>query len=246
MQMHFREILVLESSIPVNGQYVQQFQSTELDLILLRELITYTTFEIEANTPMMNYIVCLLTSLLSDPLDILRIDFEKDTFKTLWQLSEPNTETEECFLRIPQTEYFLSDRLTENSPGPDPLEEMPSVRGLFQRSPLEKFITFSADFLDPVPTHPTTPTPSQCNYRMHIPDALYRYAYLPQLAFHTVYRPRRTHCTRTCSTPWPNYRGWYWYLWRPLHCEGSSQVWYTHPGTFWTPYPLTFARPSRP
>ena len=56
--MHFREILVLESSIPVNGQYVQQFQSTELDLILPRVLITYTTFEIEANTPMMNYIVC--------------------------------------------------------------------------------------------------------------------------------------------------------------------------------------------
>ena len=137
--MHFREILVLESSIPVNGQYVQQFQSTELDLILPRELITYTTFEIEANTPMMNYIVCLFTYFLPDPLDILHIDFEKYTFKTLWQLSEPNTETEECFLRIPQTEYFSYDRLTDNSLGPDPLEEMPSVRGLLQRSPLETF-----------------------------------------------------------------------------------------------------------
>jgi len=77
--------------------------------------------------------------LLPDRLDILRIDFEKDTFKTLWQLSEPNTETEECFLRIPQTEYFSYDRLTDNSLGPDPLEEMPSVRGLLQRSPLETF-----------------------------------------------------------------------------------------------------------
>jgi len=135
--MHFREILVLESSIPVNEQYVQQLQSTEPDLILPRELITYTTFEIELNTPTTNCVVCLFTFLLPDPLGILRIDFEKDTFKTLWQLSEPNTETEECFLRIPQTEYFSYDRLTENSPGPDPLEEMPSVRSLFQRSPLE-------------------------------------------------------------------------------------------------------------
>lgn len=51
--------------------------------------------------------------------------FEKDTLKTLWQLSESNTETEECFLRIPQTEYFYYDRVTGHTPGPDPLEEMP-------------------------------------------------------------------------------------------------------------------------
>jgi len=140
--MHFREILVLESSTPVNGQYVHQFQCTELDLILPRELITSTTFGIEANTPTMNCTVCLLASLSPDPLDILRIDFEKDTFKTLWQLSEPSTETEECFLRIPQTEYFSYDRLTENSPGPDPLEEMPSVCGLVQCLPLETFNHF--------------------------------------------------------------------------------------------------------
>ncbi|KAF9442840.1 D-aspartate oxidase, partial [Macrolepiota fuliginosa MF-IS2] len=51
--------------------------------------------------------------------------YEKDTFKTLWELSEPGTETEECFLRMPQTEHFYYDRITENAPGPEPLEEMP-------------------------------------------------------------------------------------------------------------------------
>ncbi|KXN81881.1 D-amino-acid oxidase [Leucoagaricus sp. SymC.cos] len=60
--------------------------------------------------------------------------YEKDTFKTLWELSEPGTETEECFLRMPQTEHIYHDRITGNSPGPEPLEEMP----LYQPIPNEK------------------------------------------------------------------------------------------------------------
>ncbi|KAF7761404.1 hypothetical protein Agabi119p4_9396 [Agaricus bisporus var. burnettii] len=54
--------------------------------------------------------------------------FEKDTFRTLWELSEPGSETDECFFRISETEYFHGERITDNSPGPEPLEEMPMYK----------------------------------------------------------------------------------------------------------------------
>lgn len=59
---------------------------------------------------------------------MVSIEFEKATLETMWKLSEPGSEAEECFLRIPETEYYYDNRITENSPGPEPLEEMPLVR----------------------------------------------------------------------------------------------------------------------
>ncbi|KAH9477485.1 D-amino-acid oxidase [Psilocybe cubensis] len=46
--------------------------------------------------------------------------FEEETFKVMWELSEPGNDAEESFLRIPQTEYFFVER-----PKPEPLEKMP-------------------------------------------------------------------------------------------------------------------------
>jgi len=57
---------------------------------------------------------------------------EKETFQILWALSAPGSETEECFLRIPQTEYFFGDRpnatVEGETGGIEPLEAMPEVR----------------------------------------------------------------------------------------------------------------------
>jgi D-aspartate oxidase/D-amino-acid oxidase len=41
----------------------------------------------------------------------------------MWELSSPGSDTEECFLRIPQTEYYFVDQQK-----PEPLEKMPNVR----------------------------------------------------------------------------------------------------------------------
>ncbi|KDR68348.1 hypothetical protein GALMADRAFT_256974 [Galerina marginata CBS 339.88] len=51
--------------------------------------------------------------------------FEQETFKVMWELSEPGSNAEESFLRIPQTEYYYTER-----PQPDPLENMPDYRHL--------------------------------------------------------------------------------------------------------------------
>lgn len=48
--------------------------------------------------------------------------FEEQTFDVMWKLSEPGSEAEECFLRVPQTEFFFVPR-----PQPEPLEKMPNV-----------------------------------------------------------------------------------------------------------------------
>ncbi len=40
----------------------------------------------------------------------------------MWDMSAPGSDSEDCFLRIPQTEYFF-DELVK----PDPLDKMPNV-----------------------------------------------------------------------------------------------------------------------
>ena len=49
--------------------------------------------------------------------------YEEETFKILWEMSTPGSETEKYFLRIPQTEYFFDERKK-----PEPIEKMPNVR----------------------------------------------------------------------------------------------------------------------
>jgi hypothetical protein len=51
------------------------------------------------------------------------IELEEETFNVMWELSASGSDAEECFLRIPQTEYFVVD-----PPKPEPLEKMPNVR----------------------------------------------------------------------------------------------------------------------
>ena len=48
---------------------------------------------------------------------------DSETFQTLWALSSPGSPAEDCFLRVPQTEYH-----TEVQPDPHPLAWMPDVR----------------------------------------------------------------------------------------------------------------------
>lgn len=47
---------------------------------------------------------------------------DRMTFDIMWKMSEA-PESEQCFLRLPQTEYYY-----EESVGPSPLEFMPDVR----------------------------------------------------------------------------------------------------------------------
>ncbi|TFK96786.1 hypothetical protein BDV98DRAFT_536232, partial [Pterulicium gracile] len=63
-----------------------------------------------------------------------RID--EETFHELWRLSEPGSGAEDCFLRIPQTEYY-----TEVQPEPHPLGWMPD----FQHVPSESLIPGSTN-----------------------------------------------------------------------------------------------------
>ncbi|PAV20663.1 D-amino-acid oxidase [Pyrrhoderma noxium] len=53
--------------------------------------------------------------------------FDRETFKIMWEMSEPGKDSEECFLRIPQTEYYAEKRYGANC-----LEVMPEYRVLAQ------------------------------------------------------------------------------------------------------------------
>ncbi|TFK28496.1 D-amino-acid oxidase [Coprinopsis marcescibilis] len=54
---------------------------------------------------------------------------EEVTFEYMWKLSEPGTDAEECFLRVPQTEYFF-DSAAESSP----LRSMPDFKHIPEQS----------------------------------------------------------------------------------------------------------------
>ena len=47
---------------------------------------------------------------------------EKETFRVMWEMSAPGSDTEGCFLRLPQAEYYIDKRV--NATG---LEHMPDV-----------------------------------------------------------------------------------------------------------------------
>ncbi|EFI26802.1 D-amino-acid oxidase [Coprinopsis cinerea okayama7 len=59
----------------------------------------------------------------------LQYKLEQATFDTMWKKSEPGSEAEECFLRVPQTEYFF-DEASEIKP----LRSMPNFKYLEQDS----------------------------------------------------------------------------------------------------------------
>ena len=52
-----------------------------------------------------------------------QLDYEEKTFEIMWEMSSPGSDSEECFLRLPQAEYSFEE------PGqiPEPLEKMPNV-----------------------------------------------------------------------------------------------------------------------
>ncbi|KAI0322962.1 D-aspartate oxidase [Amylostereum chailletii] len=57
--------------------------------------------------------------------DVRQQRMEKETFTTMWQLSEPGGEAEGCFLRAPQTELYLVPQ-----PNPDLLSYYPDFQHL--------------------------------------------------------------------------------------------------------------------
>lgn len=52
----------------------------------------------------------------------LSIELEKETFKTLWELSAEGSPAQRCFIRAKQTEYYTIER-----EDPDYLSFMPDV-----------------------------------------------------------------------------------------------------------------------
>jgi D-aspartate oxidase len=50
---------------------------------------------------------------------------DKETFDRMWEMSAPGSDSEQCFMRLPQTEYYL-----ETKPKPHELEHMPNFRYL--------------------------------------------------------------------------------------------------------------------
>jgi hypothetical protein len=79
---------------------------------------------------MTNYSVCPVLSFVVVHIFTIYtlLDYEKETLKIFWELSEEGKETEHIFFRIPQTTYHWDNHLTENSLGPDTSEASPSVR----------------------------------------------------------------------------------------------------------------------
>ncbi|KAF9003357.1 D-aspartate oxidase [Cyathus striatus] len=57
--------------------------------------------------------------------DTVQSRLENETFDTMWEMSQPGSDAEECFLRVPQTEYFSDVRGAK-----EPLESMPEFRRL--------------------------------------------------------------------------------------------------------------------
>lgn len=51
-------------------------------------------------------------------------EIDQDTFKVMWELSAPGGEAEQCFMRLPQEEYYVDHRDTQ-------LNWMPDVSSLF-------------------------------------------------------------------------------------------------------------------
>lgn len=47
---------------------------------------------------------------------------DRETFKKMWEMSAPGSETEHLFLRLPQVEFYAEERVGENC-----LEVMPDV-----------------------------------------------------------------------------------------------------------------------
>jgi hypothetical protein len=54
---------------------------------------------------------------------------DKETFDKMWELSAPGSDAEKCFMRLPQTEYYI-----EAKPRPHELEHMPNVRPILYPS----------------------------------------------------------------------------------------------------------------
>ncbi|KAF9515143.1 hypothetical protein BS47DRAFT_1294356, partial [Hydnum rufescens UP504] len=53
-------------------------------------------------------------------------NLDRETFTTMWEMSAPGGPAESCFLRLPQTEYFMDDKKL----GKDCLHTMPNYRVL--------------------------------------------------------------------------------------------------------------------
>jgi len=54
------------------------------------------------------------------------LEFDKETFKVMWEMSAPGRPTERCFLRLSQVEYYH-----EQFDEPHYLSWMPDVRPVF-------------------------------------------------------------------------------------------------------------------
>ncbi|THH09578.1 hypothetical protein EW145_g1927 [Phellinidium pouzarii] len=57
--------------------------------------------------------------------DVRQQKIDRETFRVMWEMSEAGRDSEKCFLRLPQTEYYCEERL-----GPNALDTMPDYRVL--------------------------------------------------------------------------------------------------------------------
>lgn len=60
----------------------------------------------------------ILTSIFS-----ICLGMERETFHVMWELSAPGSDSERCFMRLPQAEYFYDTQTHPNG-----MEYMPDVR----------------------------------------------------------------------------------------------------------------------
>ncbi|KAH8110280.1 D-aspartate oxidase [Phellopilus nigrolimitatus] len=60
--------------------------------------------------------------------DVRQQKMDRETFRTMWEMSEAGKDSEQCFLRLPQAEYYCEER-----PGTTSLEVMPDFRKLDEK-----------------------------------------------------------------------------------------------------------------
>jgi len=61
-------------------------------------------------------------------------EIDRKTFLDMWDLSGPGGGAEECFMRLPQTEFYDT-----KLPGPNVIETTPNVRMVVSKNSKKKF-----------------------------------------------------------------------------------------------------------
>lgn len=118
---------------------------------------------------------------------------DQETFNVMWDLSAPGGEAEECFLRLPQIDYFYDGRDVH-------LDWMPDVD-----VPVRSYVPYRSRKL-PAQAFGIRFAHSKCEDRHFLHDSYHRHTSILQLPHVTLHRQRRKGSQRCSPAYQPNSR----------------------------------------